>query len=156
MATYQQSVEDVDLLSLRDDIALIDAQLADVLATLGEGGEKWASVQGAYDDLSNALRIADSARAGEAMRRLGAIVEKGASTASAWYLVGELLDRRERLVRSERRRLVELQQTLTMEQALAFTSAVVALVAENVSDRAALAAISNGIRRLVSVGSETA
>lgn len=156
--TYEQSLADDELLTLRDEIALLDTRLADVLRTLetGETELGWVLVQQAFERLTQALRSDDAPRAQAAMRNLEQVIQTGAADYAVWKDVGDMLDRRERLVRSERRRLVELQQTLTMEQAMVFTSAIISLVAANVSDRSALEAITNGIRRLVSIGGEAA
>ena len=52
------------------------------------------------------------------------------------------------LVRAERQRMLDLQQYLTAETAMALVGAVSAIVRRHVSDRSALAAISTDIARL--------
>lgn len=154
-ATYQQAVSDADLLALRDDIALVDARLGDILGRVdsGESGEAWRLAREAYKALTDGLAAGDTAASKAALSDLDGIIRRGQGDYAAWREVGDLLDRRERLVRSERRRLVELQQTMTIEQAMVFTGAVIALVDQHVTDQHARAAISDGIRRIVSAGS---
>lgn len=152
-ANYERAASDTDLLVLREDIALVDARLADVLSRVdsGESGASWKKAKAALAMMQDGLSKNDTAAAKAGMVDLDSIIKKGMSDHYAWREVGELLDRRERLVRSERRRMVELQQMITNEQALTMMSAIVALVKEHVDDKHALAAISDGIRRLAMV-----
>ncbi len=50
---------------------------------------------------------------------------------------------------SERRRLVELQQTITVERALVLIGAIAGIIKAHVTDRVTLAAISADLARLV-------
>jgi hypothetical protein len=63
--------------------------------------------------------------------------------------VAELLDQSRKLIESERRRCVEMQQMLTTEQAMTLLAVVVDTIRRYVTDRATLAAISADIARLV-------
>ena len=60
-----------------------------------------------------------------------------------------LVEQRRKLVESERRRLVELQQTITVERALVLVGAIAGIIKAHVKDRAMLAAISADLERLV-------
>lgn len=157
-ASYQEATADPDLLVLRDEIALVYARLSDMLARVdsGESGEAWRRARAAYSALTAGLDAGDTAAAKAALGELDIVIRQGLGDYAAWQEIGDLLDRRERLVRSERRRLVELQQTMTIEQAMVFTGAVIALVDQHVTDQHARAAISDGIRRIVSAGSRDA
>lgn len=150
---FQQSSDDPDLLNLRDDIALVDSRLSDMLERVdsGESGETWKLAKAAHRTMKAGLAPGgDLTAAKAALDDLDAIISRGMGDYAAWREIGELLDRRERLVRSERRRLVELQQTMTVEQAMLLMGALAALVDEHVTDRAARLAISDGLRRLMS------
>lgn len=157
-ATYLEAAGDPDLLVLREEIALVYARLSDLLGRVdsGESGEAWRRAGAAFKALTAGLDAGDTAAAKTALKDLDTVIRRGLGDRAAWDEIGELLDRRERLVRSERRRMVEMQQTMTIEQAMVFTGAVIALVDQYVTDQHARAAISNGIRRLVSAGSRDA
>lgn len=156
-ANYERAASDADLLVLREDIALVDTRLADLLGRVdsGESGEAWRKARDAFNMLKDGLAQSDTVAAKAGMTKLDEIITRGRSDHFAWREIGDLLDRRERLVRSERRRMVELQQMITNEQALTMMSAIVALVKEHVDDKHALAAISDGIRRLAMVDGGT-
>ena len=153
MERFQQASDDPDILALRDDIALVDARLADLLGRVdsGESGEAWSQASAAFRALQGGMAKGDTPAMLAAINDLDSVIRRGLGDYAAWREVGILLDQRERLVRSERRRLVEMQQTMTVEQAMLLMGALAALVDEHVADRAAKAAISDGLRRLMSV-----
>lgn len=66
-----------------------------------------------------------------------------------WRAVGGSIDQRRRLVLSESKRLKEMRQVLTVEQATAFVHALLAAVREHVQDRPTLYAISEAAGRLL-------
>jgi flagellar motility protein MotE (MotC chaperone) len=72
---YLEAITDAELLSLRDDIALVDTRISELLDTLPDNPK-------------------------------------------AWDEINELIETRRRLADSERRRLVDLQQMMTAEQAM--------------------------------------
>lgn len=99
MERYQESLNDSDLLSLREEIALIDARLSELLA----GG------------------VPD------------------------WDVMVPLTEQRRKLVDTERRRLVDMQQMITTEQAMLLVSALTSILREEVTDTYVLARIQTRI-----------
>lgn len=148
--TYQRALSDGDLLVLRDDIALMDSRIGELLGRVdtGESGSAWRAVREAYERLETALVEKDMVAAQAALGDLDKISQVGMEDGAIWDEVGQALDRRERLVRSERRRMVELQQMITAEQATAMLAAVISIVREHVTDRDALRAISESMAQL--------
>ena len=67
----------------------------------------------------------------------------------AWYEIHSILDQRRKLVESEQKRLVSMQQMITSEQAMMLITAMIDTVKRNVPDRNAIAAISADITRLI-------
>lgn len=84
--------------------------------------------------------------------RLAELVERTNATEAGvvWAEIVQLVEQRRRLVESERRRLVDLQQYLTAEQALGLITAITASVRRHVHDREALRAISADVARISS------
>jgi len=146
---YQEAVADGELLALREDIALLDARLAEVLGRVdsGESSRVWQELQRAYAELRAARGSPE--RMAAALTELGQLIESGLADYAAWDDVRSLLDQRRRLVESERRRLVEMQQMLTAEQAMTLLAAVTDTVRRHVTDRHALAAIAADLSRIV-------
>jgi hypothetical protein len=146
-ARYYEAQSDTALLELREDIALIDARLADVLARVdtGESGSLWEA-------LVEAKEYYHKAPARDKAMALYALLDKidaGAADYAAWQDVRALLDQRRRTVESERKRLVEMQQTLTVERAMLLVGAVAGIVKAHVTDSKQLAAISADLGALL-------
>jgi len=154
---YAQAVSDPDLLVLRDDIALVDARLGDLLERVdsGESGEAWRRVQEAVAELQAGMDSSDVPRMVAAIDSLKKIARRGLADHLAWQEVGAALDRRERLVKSERRRMVEMQQVLTLQEALMLFQRIGDSIEAHVTDRTAKAAILSDMASLLRAGDAT-
>lgn len=79
--------------------------------------------------------------------RIGEILERDPDP-DDWREIEGLVETRRRLVDSERKRLVDMQQMITSEQAMTLVAAVVDAVKRHVSDRETLQAISTEVSQL--------
>lgn len=151
---YRQAARDGDLLALREDLALLDARLADVLQRVdtGESGQRWRAVQAAFAAFARHRARGDVPQMQAALAQVEHELTQGVQDYAAWQDVRSLLDQRARLAGEERRRLHELQQTLTAEQAMTLLAAVQAVILRHVHDRDTLAALAAEFRSLVVVG----
>ena len=155
---YQEAQQDPELLALRDEIALLDSRLADVLSRVdtGESGALWAELQKSWDAYTKAQYSAKPIAEKTADMRAAldtheALLKRGRADYQAWAEIGSLLDRRARFVESERRRYVEMQQLVGLEQVMLFLGAVSDAIRRHVSDRTTLAALGRGLERLADV-----
>jgi len=148
---YQTAQTDGELLSLRDEVAMLDVRLSELVAGLdtGESVDVWAALGAAYEDLTGARNSGDSRGMAQALIQIGDLIEKGRAKGPAWREIIGLFDQRRKLVESERKRIVELQQVITAEKAMALITAVVHTVASHVDDRTVLNAIAVDVRRLI-------
>lgn len=149
---YERAANDGDLLQLRDEVAVVDTRLAELFTRLdtGETGAAWSKAMEQYAALQDAIAAGDAALLKASLDAMGGSLRRGQAGYHAWHEVAELLDLRRKLVESERKRLVQLSQMVTAEQAMVLVIAVTKLVKEYVDDQRALVAISDGIRRLLS------
>lgn len=147
---YHEAQADGELLALREDIALVDARLADVIGRVdsGEAGRLWVEAREAYSEWKRAERASDDARQASAAEKLEAALGLGVQDYQAWTEALDLVERRRRLVESERRRLVEMQQMLTAEQAMLWLAAVSATIRRHVTNPVQLAAIAADLDHL--------
>jgi hypothetical protein len=150
-ARYQEAQADPRLLELRDEIALVDARMSELLQRLegSESGENWRRVQEATVSLDVAIRSKDAQMMEVALSDLRSYTRQGQADMHQWQEIQEVLDLRRKLVESERKRWV--QQMITAERAMILLGAITSIIKEHVHDRTILAAISTGIRGLVSV-----
>jgi len=153
---YESAKNDPALLELREDIALIDSRLSDLLQRVetGESGQVWKELGDAYRDLQDAMHAKNTVKTGEALQLIYALIVRGNDDYRAWTEIHEVIEQRRRLVESERKRIVEARQTLTVEQAMLMISALTDIIRTHVTDRKILAAISGDINKLVMVEGE--
>ena len=109
---YETARNDPHLYALRDEVALVDARISEMLGAMAE-------------------------------------INHPPTATKMWPDVLQLIEQRRKLVESERKRLVELQQVLTLEQAQSMIAAIAESVRRHVSDRAALSAITDDLARLM-------
>jgi hypothetical protein len=149
-ARYQEAQADPELLVLRDEIALLDSRLSDVLSRVdsGESGATWAEVGKTWEAFLAQRASGDVPKMREALEAHAAAIKQGRADYAAWAEIGQLLDRRARFVESERRRYVEMQQMVSVEQAMLFLGAVTDAIRRHVSDRDTLAALGRELELL--------
>lgn len=140
LARYHTGQADPDLLSQHEEIALIDARLADLLQRVdtGESGMQWKKARKAFADLQKALNNETEPDGMDQFQALAALAEaiaEGIADYEAWNEVNRTLNRRRQLVESERKRFVEMQQTITVERAMTLIAAMADIVKRHVSDQ---------------------
>ncbi len=142
---YEASRQDAALLEMHEEIALVDARLADLLARVdtGESGALWRNLMAAREELLARRKASDTLGQMAALNLIMELISQGHADYRAWGEVAAVLEQRRKLVESERKRLVETQQMITTEQAMVLIQALLASVKEHVSDRATLSAIQN-------------
>lgn len=147
---YSAAINDPALLELRNSIGLADARLVDLLSRVdtGESGTLWRKAKAAYYDLLEAFKGEDAKEINKALNSLSVCLQRGVDDYAAWDEVNKAIDQRRRLVESERKRLVEMKQTITAEQAMLLVTALLTTIHEHVKDRTTLAAIQQQFNRL--------
>ena len=150
---YAEALSDAKLLELRDEIALVGTRQGELLGHLDTGLslQHWKDAQAAHSELLGAMRAKDSAAFQVAVAALGDALNAGMGDYAIWQEIVELTEARRKLVESEHKRLVSMQQTITTEKALVLLAAVVDVIRRHVDDRQVLAMISNEIRALTAV-----
>lgn len=142
----------------RDDVALIDTRLQDVLSRVdtGESGATWKALLAT----KAAYFAAPDREKNDVLYALFGLIDEGAADYGAWQDVRSLVDQRTRVAQSEQKRKLDMQQMVTIDRLMLFVSSLAQVVRDsifaNVQDREearrALADASSGIERLISVG----
>jgi len=153
LARYEQAQSDGELLALRDEIQLTDARLGDLLsrADSGESGQLWLTLQQRWREFQRYRASGDVRRMQASVELLGEQVQRGVSDHEIWTEIGSLMDRRQRLVEAERRRLETMAQSLTVEEAMGLLRTVLDVIRRNVTDRAVLGRIASELGSLVTL-----
>lgn len=147
---YTDAANDPELLSIREDVALLESRLAELLERVDAGGttDLWVELEDAWDSYQ---RKRGSKDADTARHEVDRIIKLGGRDALAWSEIVAVIEQKRKLSESERKRLVDMQQLVTTNEAMLFVAAIVDAVRRHVSDRDTLAAISADIARLTHV-----
>lgn len=157
---YNEALEDPELLSLRQDIAITQARLGDLFEQLNEGGgmEDWSRVRSEWNnfiDIQRELQIAgqDQAaidRATQRMREtvtsLSRIIGGGHRNISLWHEIRDTTEALRRLIDSEAKRIAVLEHMIPAERMMAFTYRLLAILKNRIQDAELLSQISADIR----------
>lgn len=151
-ARYGEAISDPNLISLREEIALTDARLGEVLGRLetGERESVWDELATGINAFEKAVKQGDAAGMKAAIASLTSLPKRGNAEREIWIEVGETIERRRKLVETEHKRLVAMQQMMTSEQAMMLITAVVSAVQKHVTDRSTLMAIQTDLTAIMS------
>jgi hypothetical protein len=154
--TYLASMGDKELLALRHEISVIDARIDDLFqrVDIGESGHLWLKTKEALLLLRKVLIKWDTNKLHELLIELDDLTKDGITDYSAWNEIGMQIELRRRLVETERRRLVDMQQMITAEDAANYLTAITLAVRENVSDPTILGRIQTAFNRISNQHSE--
>lgn len=147
---YTAAVNDSELLSLRSDLALMEARIADLLTRVdtGEAGKAWQEIKAVYRDLSYNFNAKNTTGVMRSMADMQGILDRGYADYQAWNELQACLEQKRRLQESEQKRLVAMGQMVTAEEGMGLAMALLNAVRSVVSDRRQLSAIQNEFIRL--------
>ncbi len=156
LATYEQAANDPDLLSLRHDIALLESRLIELLSRMNHADSNalWARARELRDRLELAQQQSDLEAIAKISTQLAEFVDQGVADYSGWNEALTLLESRRRLVDSERKRLVDMQQMISTEQAMQLVTGLLAAVKRHVTDVRVLANVQQEFIRLTQVADD--
>lgn len=140
---YKAAMVDPDLLSARDEIALVQLRIQDLMGKLKDGGtaELWDSLKLEFVSVEAAIRAGDPAALDKGLKRLGEIIEDGSATEEVWGEMYEAIEAKTRVSEREWRRLRDLRQFMTVQQSMDLVSYLVECVTRHVPDRDVLGLI---------------
>lgn len=152
LALYEEAMTDPDLLNLNDEISIITARINDLLERFesGESGMLWRKLRAAAKELVTARNTGDADGLAYWLNELLTLIDKGATEAARFAEIEHLLQQRRKLVDSERKRRVEMQNFITPDQVMLLAQALGRLVAQHVPDGEPRRSIIAGMQQLLS------
>lgn len=147
---YEQAISDEELVSLRDELGMMDVRLAELAQRLqgGEAGQLWGDLRAAEAAFTRAMEAGDTGNAGQAMKRISELIRRGGPAEGQWEELLDLIQKKARVAQAEWKRLSDLQQVLTAEQAQAMLAHIQYVILEHVKDVPTLQALSRAFRDL--------
>ncbi|HLL76132.1 MAG TPA: hypothetical protein VK421_12810, partial [Pyrinomonadaceae bacterium] len=141
---------DPQVLSVLPEINLLDARIAILLdrAQRGESTALLTRIEKAFDKLVEANDSGDEEATAAALAALGQTVRGTRTDREAWEEISEKIDQRDRLTKSENRRLRESAELVQMSIVLRLLGAVALSLRTHVADRAILQAVQDDLALL--------
>jgi hypothetical protein len=151
---YEQARTDPELLNLSNALALIETRISDVLSRVesGDAGETWQKLSDAWDAFVIAQRAKDAPKTQMALSTIGRIIETGAGDWAAWREVLNLIERRRKLVESEGKRRMQMQDMTDNAEIIKLIDRLSDAVHRHVHDPVALRAIQAEISPVLGAG----
>lgn len=146
MDTFNEMVSDKEKLALDSEIALIDTYMTQLIEELGDysSAELWEKLQGYVQEYHKATEAEKT----PLLVHILNTIEAGASYVSKWDTLHKATEQRRKLVADERKRRIEAEQMIDVQQAMALVAGLLASVRENVKDSDVLSAIQIDFLRL--------
>lgn len=143
-ADFDAAMGDPELVSLRKEIATVDARIIDVLKRVdtGEAGVIWQAAQTAMGRFDRAWNDKNGEAMEAALAEIRRVITQGRSDWAAWkVVVGELIESKRKLIDTEQRRVTLAHESLTADRAMMMMAQVVRILQKHVTDRQILGAI---------------
>lgn len=149
---YHEAMHDRNLLSLRSEIALTDTRISGLLEDVdhGDPGARWLELKELFTTLTLAINEHNVNVGANIFDQISQIINGGVNDFQAWDQIREMMEQRRKLVDTERKRLVDMRQMITTEQAMALITGISTILREEVDDLNVLSRIQSRLNGLTS------
>jgi len=136
LARYEAASRDPELLNVRQDIALLDSRISDLLGRVDVpgSGQIFKQAREAFRGFRDALERNDTETTRIHLQTLDRLLTQGAGDYAAWEEIRQNLDQRRKLVDTEMRRQEKMGQIVTAEQLVAFLNSVASIAKRVIRD----------------------
>jgi len=146
---YEEFITDPEYISMREEMALVDTRIAERLEMIDSSDTEQAWIK-----IQRVKSILDKKNIkGEDILTCRAELERAleiSADVSVWGEVLELVERRRKLAETERRRVKDAQEMLTLQEANMFVATIMNIVMNRVKDPQTRRAIADDMKRVMS------
>jgi hypothetical protein len=146
---YERAKSDAELFEMRDEVALLQSRVEQLLADAEPTAPMWKAARAAYAGMVKANATGDKKALADSVYELGTLLQRGYDASLAWDEVGRQVDRKRKVVESHTRRAVAIGQMLSMEAAMGLVSALGDSVNKHVKDGGTRKQLSMDFMRLL-------
>lgn len=152
-ARYAETENDPELLSLRQDIRLIDTLILDNFSRLdsGESGEAWDMMRKAVDKLEDGINDEKWMLVKKALREMRDVIDQRVLHYATESEIRSKLEQRRKLVETEQKITLAGEQAITAEKAMLFVGAIAGILKTRIHDSTLLATIQADVSLLLDV-----
>lgn len=149
-ARYAETEHDAELMSLRQDIRLIDALILQNFENLesGESAAAWEAMRKAVDNIEDGILAEQEGRVNAALRSMRDVIDRRILHYATETEIRSKLEQRRRLVETEHRMLLAGENAITIEQAMLMVGALAGILKAHIHDANVLTAIQQDIRQI--------
>lgn len=148
VATYLEALRDPDLLSLREDVALIEVRKAENLSHLNVSALTWQMLKDDLASLETALNTDDQDTATYSLKALKTHLQEGSVDAARWRDVVDDMKTKRMMVDTERKYIYEESNAIQLEQLVALQKATLMIIGRYVTDEDVKFQIVDEFRRM--------
>lgn len=150
-ALYDQTAFDPELLSLRQDIRLIDAMIIDNMSRLdsGESAVAWDVMRKSVDGLTDGINAEDYAKVQRMIREMRDVIDARILHYATEAEIRTKLEQRRKMVETEQKIILAGEQAISVEKALLLIGAIAGIVKTHIHDTSILSSIQTDIGRLI-------
>jgi hypothetical protein len=143
---YEAVLSDEERHDLRDEIALSEAKVADLLAGMehGESDKLWLRLR----SMVAKMRAAPKEKRAPILREMLRLIRQGGEEALAWKDVQEWVHRKQRAVEADVRVAQVKQEMVGAEEVMALVAGILDVIRRHVEDQATRSAMAKEIRAL--------
>lgn len=142
LKVYQEGIENPDITGHKDEIALMEARVVDLMEQLEEGGaaELWREARKLMAEYKKTKSF-NAALAANYLEQLAEVIEKGNHEIGAWEQAIKVVEQRRKLASSHHQQLVQASQLVPIGKVIEMLAAIAVVVQAKVTDTHAIQAI---------------
>lgn len=118
---YTIALADEKMLEQREEIALLGTRLQELLGQLTDMSQRdalWQKLGKLWGELMTAAREGKKEKQQETANEIEALINGAPNDTAVWLEIQEVIEQRRKVVESERKRMVEAQEFVSVEQAM--------------------------------------
>lgn len=143
---YAESLEDPQLTEYRQDVALLESRLVELLTT-GESLPLWGQTQHAFGEMRKAMADKDGAATQQWLASLESLIGRGMADALRWAEVYRVTEQIGKTKEREHKRMVQAQQMISAEQLLAMLGQIADAARRTITNQDELRAFASVLGR---------
>jgi len=138
-ARYEEVLSDPELISVKDQIAVLDSLLSEKLEGLADSNTHatlWSEASRAFADLKRAINERHPETIRKAISALGATLSNGLGRVRAEQSAREIIQEQAKLATVESKRLAQMEANITAKEAVQFITALMGIINEEITEHA--------------------
>lgn len=145
---YAEALKDPNLVSMRDEIAVITARLQEMFGGINttSGLDYYHKLVNLWGEYTTYGEMGDTDNMARVQGEIGKMILKGESMAQKWEEIIKLIEMRRKLAESEQKRLINMNQMISVERASMFVFKILGIIKKYITDPKTLSSIAYDFR----------